>query len=145
MKLTDNWKDGTLYCAVINTTHGKFTRVFSFDAHLTEEDCSKILAHSLPDVISIDSFDDWGPVLTLKTKQAPSPNFIEEIEIRFLTLTESDDINKADQLRDLISEMEIAYADTIFDDTLDNQHSSENILYTKIKDARDTALSEEKS
>lgn len=142
MKLTDNWKDGTLYCAVVNTHYGKFTRVFSFDAHLTRDECIKILSCSLPDMISIDSFDDWGPVLTLKTKQAPSPHFIEEIEERFLSITENEVTDKASQLRDLISEMEVGYADTWFDETLDNQHSAESMLYTKIKAARDAALTD---
>lgn len=140
MKLIDNWKDGTLYCAVVNTHYGKFTRVFSFDAHLTRDECVEILNNSLPDVISIDSFDDWGPVLTLKTKQGPSSCFIEEIETRFLTIVEHETADKANQLRDLISEMEIGYSDTLFDQTLDNQYSAENILYTKIKAARDAAI-----
>lgn len=142
MKLTDHWKDGTLYCAVVNTLYGKFTRVFSFDAHLTEDECSKILSESLPDVISVDSFDDWGPVLTLKTKQAPGAQFIEDIEEQFLTIVNADITDKADQLRDLISEMELGYADTLFDDTLDNHCSAESLLYTKIKAARDAELVE---
>ena len=140
MKLIDNWKDGTLYCAVVNTHYGKFTRVFSFDAHLTRDECVEILNNSLPDIISIDSFDDWGPVLTLKTKQGPSSCFIEEIETRYSMILENTPKNQAELLRDLISEMEIAYADTVFTDTLDIQNSVEGILYEKLIASRDSSL-----
>lgn len=138
------WNDYEVYHAVLETDNGDISRLFSIDSHYSREDIHEQILEHFPRISGIKSLDSWGTAFGLKERDTSDElALVEALEKKFALMVASTSQQKADHFRDFMSQLELHYSSTLFNQHADSDRLPERLLYNKIKAARDQALIKE--
>lgn len=131
--------DLLMYGADIMTETGKESQVFCFESYLTKEACITLILNHYPNGAVIEALTELGNTTLLTSQVGEVGVFVEEMACQYQRIM-TDSLSKADDLRDLLNQMDLALHDKVLSEQAIRESHLAQALYAQMMEAKNQAV-----